>query len=180
MFISSKQKQKRLALFITGLFLLCGSCFDDNEIDFDKQLKEDLAIIDQYLSDQGIVALSDSTKQIRYVIHKNGIGEIPTRDTCCINATYVGKILGTEANFTGAIRRSFPMGGDLIDGWKLFIPLLHAGDSVTFYIPSGLAYGPSGIPNENIPPNANVYFHFKLMHIGKVYSPSPQPAGSCN
>jgi FKBP-type peptidyl-prolyl cis-trans isomerase FkpA len=179
MVIKWKQKQKRLALFIAGLFLLCASCFDDNEVDFDKQLTEDLAVIDQYLTDHGIVALSDSTKRIRYVIHKSGTGATPSLDSC-INATYVGKVLDSEASFTGAIRRSFPMGGDLIDGWKLFIPLLHTGDSVTFYIPSGLAYGPSGIPNENIPPNANVYFHFKLMHVGKVYSQSPPPAGSCN
>ena len=171
--------RKRSALFIAGLFLLTISCFDDNEIDFDKQLTEDLAKIDQYLADHGIVALNDSTKQIRYVIHESGSGIPPTLDSC-INATYLGKLLDTEQNFTGAIRHSFPMGGDLIQGWKLLIPLLVPGDSVTFYVPSVLAYGQTGIPDENIPPNANVFFHFKLKHVGKVYSQSPSPAGSCN
>ena len=30
----------------------------------------------------------------------------------------------------------------VIRGWQLGIPMLHIGGSATFYIPSGLAYGP--------------------------------------
>lgn len=173
------QLSKRSALLIAGLFLLCASCFDTDEIDFDKQLEEDLSVIDQYLVDHSITPLNDSTKRIRYVIHESGTGETPTLDSC-ISANFVGKLLDTEEKFTEGAEFSFPLAGDLIDGWKLLIPLLHQGDSVTFYIPSGLAYGSTGIPLENIPPNANVFFHFKLLRVGKTYSQSPAPAGSCD
>ena len=171
---------KKRSLIICGIIpFLLFSCFDSDEVDFDKQLEEDLTTIDQYLSDHSIVPLNDSTKQIRYIIHQSGSGEIPQLDSC-ITANFAGKLLEDGFTFTSGTGYAFPMSGDIIEGWKLIIPLLHEGDFVTFYIPSGLAYGPSGIPDENIPPNANVLFNFELLHVGKTYSQSPSPAGSCD
>src|SRR5690349_16151746 len=164
---------KKSALFIAGLFLLgMSSCFDSNEIDFDKQLEEDLAVIDQYLSDNGITAISDSTGQIRLVIHNSTAGEIASIDSC-ITANFTGWLLSEGTKFTDGEEFSFPLAGDLIKGWKLAIPLLHQGDSATFYIPSVLAYGSTGIPDEGIPANANVFFHFRLLYVGKTYDQSP-------
>jgi FKBP-type peptidyl-prolyl cis-trans isomerase len=170
---------RKSALLIAGLFLLFASCFNDDEVDFDAQLKADLALIDQYLAERNIVALTDPENKIRYVIHKEGTGVSP-RDTNCVKATYEGRIMETDKVFASGTESSFPLSGDLIEGWKIGLPLLQVGDEATLYIPSILAYGPTGIPIEGIDPNQNVLFHFKMEHVGKNYSPTPSPTGTCN
>jgi FKBP-type peptidyl-prolyl cis-trans isomerase FkpA len=170
---------RKSALLFAGLFLLFTSCFDSDEIDFDAQLASDLATIDKYLTDNGITALQDPDNQIRYVIHEEGTGITPVL-TNCIRATYEGRTLDTDKKFTSGFNYAFPLAGDVIEGWKIGVPLLQAGDSVSFYIPSVLAYGPSGIPEEGIDPNVNVVFHFELKYVGKAYSASPSPDGTCN
>lgn len=171
--------RKITALLLAGLFLLFSGCFDDDEVDFDAQLKADLALIDEYLASRNIVALKDPQERIRYVLHVEGEGRSP-HDTTCVRATYQGKILDTDQVFISATNQSFPMAGALIEGWKIALPLLHVGDQATIYIPSILAYGPTGIPNEGIEPNKNVVFNFSLEYVGKTYSSSPSPTGSCN
>jgi FKBP-type peptidyl-prolyl cis-trans isomerase FkpA len=171
--------RKRTALLVVGLFLLFGACFDNDEVDFAAQLQADLALIDEYLAAKSITALKDAENKIRYVLHREGTGRSP-HDTTCVRANYQGKILDSDQVFTSAEGYSFPMAGDIIEGLKIALPLLQMGDSATIYIPSILAYGVSGIPTEGIEPNKNVYFHFGLSHVGKTYSPSPSPLGSCN
>jgi hypothetical protein len=169
----------KTALLIAGLFLLFGSCFNDDEVDFDAQLQADLLLIDEYLATNGLVALRDPEEKIRYIIHAEGTGISPV-DSSCVRATYEGRILDTDQIFTSGTDYSFPMAGDLIEGWEIALPLLQVGDEATLYIPSILAYGATGIPTEGIEPNKNVLFHFSLKYVGTKYSPTPSPAGSCN
>jgi FKBP-type peptidyl-prolyl cis-trans isomerase FkpA len=173
---------KRLsALFLTGLMLLYSGCFNSDEDDAAARLEQDLATIDQYLADHEIVAEQDPSNRIRYVIHTQTKGKQPTLDSC-ITAQYTGRFLDTGEVFTQSTRSSYTLKGDLIQGWKAAIPLLHMGEVATIYIPSGMAYGTSGLPlqNINIPPNAIVYFEFELINVGDRYSPTPSPTGSCN
>jgi FKBP-type peptidyl-prolyl cis-trans isomerase FkpA len=172
--------KKLAALFLTGLLLLYSGCFSDDEKDAAVRLTEDLARIDQYLADHGIEALQDSSRKVRYVIHKAGTGEAPTLDSC-VTLKYTGKFLEDETVFTSSTESSYPMAGDLIEGWKLGLPMLREGDDATLYIPSGLAYGPSGLPLQNIPPNTIVYFELTLSHVGTHYTstPTPTPTSSC-
>jgi FKBP-type peptidyl-prolyl cis-trans isomerase FkpA len=169
----------RMALLMAGLFLLFGSCFDDGETDTDAQLQADLLLIDEYLASKGLVALRDPEEKIRYILHVEGTGISPV-DSSCVRATYEGRILDTDQVFTSRISYSFPMAGDIIEGLKVGLPLLQAGDSATLYIPSVLAYGPTGIPSEGIDPNQNIAFHFSLKYVGTKFNPSPSPAGTCN
>ena len=171
---------KLSALFLTGLFLLCSGCFHDDEKDAAKQLTADLARIDQYLTDHGITADQDPAGKIRYVIDEDtvGTGPSPTLESC-VMLRYTGRFLDDRTVFTQSTRSSYPMAGDLIEGWKIGLPLLREGGKATLYIPSGLAFGPSGLPLQNIPPNAIVYFELKLFHVGEKYSPDPSPTGNC-
>jgi hypothetical protein len=171
--------RKRTALLIAGLFLLFGSCFNEDEVDFDAQLKADLAVIDEYLAAKGLVALKDPEDKIRYILHEEGEGRSPV-DSSCVRATFLGKILDTDQVFTSGENYSFPMGGDVIEGWKIGLRILQAGDSVSLYIPSILAYGATGIPTEGIDPNKNIVVHFELKYVGTKYSPTPSPLGTCN
>jgi FKBP-type peptidyl-prolyl cis-trans isomerase FkpA len=167
------------ALFLTGLFLLYSGCFSDDDKDAAARLTEDLTRIDQYLADHGIEALQDSSRKIRFVITKAGTGEAPTLDSC-VTVWYTGKFLEDGTVFTHSDKSSYPLAGDLIEGWKLGLPMLHEGDSATLYLPSGLAYGSSGLPLQNIPPNAIVYFKFYLFHVGTHFTPTTNPStGSC-
>jgi FKBP-type peptidyl-prolyl cis-trans isomerase FkpA len=65
---------------------------------------------------------------------------------------------------------SFPL-NEVIAGWQIGMPLLQEGDSATFFIPSGYAYGYYGYPPE-IPSNANMIFHVRVTKVGKTYKAS--------
>ena len=170
--------KKLTALFLTGLFLLYTGCFKDDTKDAAARLAEDLARIDQYLAERNITYSQDPAGKIRYVIDTLTSGRMPTLEGC-ISARYVGRLLDDSTVFTRSTSSAYPMAGDLIEGWKIALPLLHQGDKATLYLPSGMAYGPSGLPLQNIPPNAIVYFEFKLLRVGDKYSQEPSPTGGC-
>ena len=70
---------------------------------------------------------------------------------------------------------AFPL-DRVIPGWQRAIPMLGIGDSATFYIPSGLAYGPEGAQGV-IPPDAILIFDVALLGIGTGFD---QATGNCN
>ncbi|MBT1704245.1 FKBP-type peptidyl-prolyl cis-trans isomerase [Chryseosolibacter indicus] len=53
----------------------------------------------------------------------------------------------------------------LIDGLKVGLPQITQGSKVTFYIPSGLGYGPNGATG--IAKNANLIFEINLTNVAK-------------
>jgi FKBP-type peptidyl-prolyl cis-trans isomerase FkpA len=174
-----KYFKKLPALFLTGLFLLYSGCFNDDAKDAARLLTADLARIDQYLADHGIDSVEqDPSGRIRYVIEGKGSGASPEANGC-IMLRYEGRFLDDGTVFTSSTRSSYPMAGDIIEGWKIGMPQLQEGDTATLYIPSGLAYGPTGLPMQGIPPDAIVYFKLELFHVGETYSPAPSPTGDC-
>jgi FKBP-type peptidyl-prolyl cis-trans isomerase FkpA len=180
MYLAKTSITKLSALFFAGLMLLFSGCFDDDEKEAAARLQSDLATIDQYLGDQAIEALSDERNRIRYVIHTQGNGIQPSLDSSCISTKYTGRFLESGEQFTHTDRSSYSLRTDLLEGLKIALPLLHQGDVVTIYIPSGLAYGPTGLPMQNIPPDVIVYFDLELLYVGTKYTAAPEPAGSCN
>jgi FKBP-type peptidyl-prolyl cis-trans isomerase FkpA len=126
--------------------------------------------IKKYLSDNKIEAKED-TSGIHYVIHNSTGGEKPTVENC-VDVNYSGKFLKTGQVFD-ANRINFWL-GQVIPGWRLAIPMMAKGDSATFYIPSGLAYGPMG-PQYGLPADAILIFDVRLHNIGQA---DPQ-TGEC-
>lgn len=173
-----KTRLTRVAASIVLLFsIVVTSCMNDSEDfpDFNEQLQKDLKTIDDYLAANNIDADQDVDGLIRYVIHRTGPAtRKPTLDSCA-TVNYRGRFLSTGAEFDKGTNFAFPLNG-VINGWKIGIPLLDVGDSVTFYIPSGLAYGYYGYPPE-IPSNANLIFNVGLKDIGRTYKSSG--GGSC-
>jgi len=173
--------KKLPALFLTGLFLLYSGCFDDGKKEAAEKLTEDLARIDQYLAEHNIPQErvgQDPSGRIRYVIDTVGTTKQPTLENC-ISVRYAGRFLEDSTVFTQSVNSSYTLAGNLIDGWKIGLQQLHEGDVATVYIPSGLAYGPTGLPLQNIPPDAIVFFRFKILRVGDKFSPDPSPTGSC-
>jgi FKBP-type peptidyl-prolyl cis-trans isomerase len=131
----------------------------------DRQVGKDASIISQYLKENNINAQQD-TSGLHYVIHRSKGGSKPTVDNC-VEVKYRGKFLKDGTVFDESEKLSFPLNG-VIPGWQLGIPLMGIGDSATFYIPSGLAYGPRGYPGA-IPPDAILIFDVELLGFGGTF-----------
>ena len=126
------------------------------------QVGRDAAIITKYLADNNITAEQD-TSGLRYVIHTSKGGSKPTVENC-VEVNYRGKFLKDGKVFDESEKLSLPLNA-VIPGWQLGIPKLGIGDSATFYIPSGLAYGP-GDTRGTIPPDAILIFDVELLGFG--------------
>lgn len=175
--------KKRFVKIAIGLLALVpfivGSCMMNESEDipnFNEQLQKDLQTIDDYLLTNNIQAAQDADGLIRYVIHVDSTGKRPTIDSC-VTVNYAGKLLSNGQEFDSGENVSFAL-ANLIDGWKIGIPLMDIGDSVTLYIPSGLGFGYIGSPPQ-IPANANLIFNVGLINVGST-STSSNGVVSCN
>ena len=162
---------------IASLIISFGSCLPEGpEIpSFEEQLQKDIETIDAYLTANNIQA-TFHLSGLRYVVHTQGNGNNPTVDNC-VTTNYKGFFLSNGQAFDEGTNFSFPL-KNVIEGWRIGIPLLNEGDSATFYIPSGLAYGYYGYP-PTIPRDANMTFGVKLLKVGQEYSSFPEPEGTC-
>ena len=138
---------------LAGLFLI--SCNDSadvpNELD---QWFKDVERIDNYLDEQGIVAIEDPSG-IRIVINTLGDG-LPAQPHHGVDVDYVGRRFDDRFVFdqgTG-YRNSL---SSLIGGWQEAFIKLPVGSEATLYIPSLLGYKAAG-SGANIPPNAILEF----------------------
>ena len=131
------------------------------------QNAKDAVVIDEYLAKNNIKAETD-TSGFRYVIHSNKGGQKPTINDC-VEVNYHGRFLKDGATFDKRDNVSFPLSG-VIRGWTLGVPKLGIGDSATFYIPSGLAYGPRG--RGPIPGDAILVFDITLLSYGGAFDPN--------
>jgi FKBP-type peptidyl-prolyl cis-trans isomerase len=129
---------------------------------FEDQLEKDLKIIDEYLDERNIVAEIDPETQMRYVIHKQGDGERPLLSNI-IKVNYEGRLLKNDKVFDDGENIDFQL-NFVITGWKAGLRKLNEGGSMTLYIPSGYAYGPSG-SGRTIPPNSNLIFDIDFIEI---------------
>jgi FKBP-type peptidyl-prolyl cis-trans isomerase len=159
---------KTSIIVIVTLGLLTGCLKQDDGPSFEKQLENDLAIIDQYLALNAIVAEVDEATGLRYVIHESGSGAQPTLEiSTCVLIDYTGWLLSTELEFDAGEDKNFPLVG-LIAAFQIGMPLIAEGGHITMYVPSGFAYGTRGVPQAGIPKNANLIFEVYLDAVGTV------------
>jgi FKBP-type peptidyl-prolyl cis-trans isomerase FkpA len=155
--------------YIVCLLVLAAGCSDKTvELTFQEQLQKDIGIIDKWLADNAITALSDPSG-LRYSITLEGTGPRPAL-TNKVTVTYTGKFLKEGVNpgksevFDQAITAvTFDL-ASLIAGWQIGFQLLPKGSKATLYIPSGLAYGKNGAGN-SIPGNSNLFFEVELIDV---------------
>ena len=86
-----------------------------------------------------------------------------------VKVHYTGTLIdGTK--FDSSVDRgepaTFPVGG-VIRGWVEAIQLMPVGSKWKLFIPSDLAYGPSGGPGGTIPGNSTLIFEVELLDIVK-------------
>jgi FKBP-type peptidyl-prolyl cis-trans isomerase len=139
-----------------------GYCYSQPLLLPEQQLAKDVNIIDNYLSTNGISAQTDPSG-LRYTIQTLGTGAKPTSANC-IKAKYTGKLLSGGTVFdSNTLGYKSPL-IRLIKGWQVGLALLPKGTKATLYIPSGMAYGPTG-SGARIPENANLIFEIELVDV---------------
>ncbi len=133
----------------------------------EKQAKEDRQLILDDLEAKGLTA-SEDPSGIFFIIDVIGSGANPTLADN-VEVKYKGTFLDhRKADFsdlvfdetTGNSTANFPL-FNLIEGWQIAIPMLKKGGKGRFWIPSALAYGPSG--SQSIPGDEPLFFEITLV-----------------
>lgn len=150
------------------LLLLCGIAFGQDQKSIDDQLLKD------YFAKNKIVA-TKAPSGLYYTVNKAGNGEKPKFGKK-VTMNYIGKLMdGTR--FDGNVDDQFkPVNGrepfvfalgvgQVIKGWDDGIKLLDKGSRATLYLPSWLAYGPSGVGP--IPANSVLIFDVEVVDFEK-------------
>lgn len=128
---------------------------------------EESATIEAFNKAHAISATKHYTG-LYYQIINPGTAARPTPQS-----TVFVKYKGTKFNDTVFDQQTNPGAtgfnlSNLIEGWKVGVPLIGKGGRILLTIPSGMAYGCVGSPNsidsaKNIPPNTPIYFEIDLV-----------------
>lgn len=152
-------KLTRVILF-SMMTLGLASCIDND--DPNKQVKEELAQIDQYLQSIGAAedALYDNTYGFRLLI--SGYGENPPpHDGQTVKIHYKGRLFPTEQIFDEGIEE-----GKLETITPAFLPYIArqimTGTSLRVFVPSGQGYGAEGSAALGVPANAILIYDIYL------------------
>jgi FKBP-type peptidyl-prolyl cis-trans isomerase FkpA len=153
-----KKRWLPLIIILAATSLLLGCSKEDDSDERQAQLDEQ--IIQDYL-EQNNIAAERHASGIYYIITIYGAGEHPAPNSL-VEVFYKGYLTnGNIFDKTNNASRVFPL-SNLIEGWKISIPLLQEGGSGTFFIPSALGY-PNG--SNNIPPHSVLIFEIDLVSV---------------
>lgn len=137
-----------------GLVLWLAACLsEDTTISPLKQLKKDIAEIDQYLADHGITNAIKDASGVRIVIKELGTLGLPPGLNNGLETMYALKYLKNDNVVVESNTLDMSLAG-YIGGWKIAFPMLPEGTSATLYIPRGWAYG-----------DANLIFDVELLDV---------------
>ncbi|MFD0939781.1 FKBP-type peptidyl-prolyl cis-trans isomerase [Pedobacter boryungensis] len=149
---------------LLSLFLIVGtlsSCKKDN-YNAEKQAKIDDGLIVDFLAKNSIVAVKHSSGLYYQVLNAGSGNEVTASNTVTVN--YQGKLLNGVEFDKSTAPVSFSLAGNLIQGWKIGVPLIKKGGKIRLIIPSALAYKNSS-PGAGIPENAVLDFTIDLIDV---------------
>jgi len=146
-----------LILVISG-----AGCIKDNTCS-PKSAASEAAQIQAYALANGINATAHSSG-LYYEIINPGSGATATANSNIV-ITYTGKLLdGTtfDEQTTPNTAEPWPL-NQLIEGWRIGIPLIQEGGHIKLIIPSAMAYGCIG--KNSIPGDAILFFDIELVDV---------------
>jgi len=137
-------------LLISVLFTSC-----KKEEDAEKQITE-------FIQKNNITATKHPSG-LYYQIIKAGTGNSTYPPGTRITIKYVGKLLnGTVIDDGNNVENTFQL-AQLIEGWKIGIPLIQKGGEIRLIIPSELAYGNQA--TGPVPANSVLDFTIQLINV---------------
>jgi len=140
-----------LGLMTTVLMLSCGKTQDTGCTPVAVAAEKDAMV--KFCTDNGITYTEHSSGLLYQIMNPGTGASLDASST--VAAIYTGKFLNGvtfEANATPA---TFGL-NQVIEGWKIGIPLVKRGGRIRLVIPSALAY--SCVGRGSIPPNTPLYF----------------------
>ena len=147
----------RITLFIFSALLLFSSCGKKRARE---QAEKDDAIIQQYISENGLVA-TKTTSGLYVVIEVPGTGLQPTT-TSTVKVAYKGYLTNGNQFDQSVAGATFGLQG-VIRGWTEGIPYFKEGGSGKLLIPSAMGYGSQA--QANIPANSVLIFDVELITV---------------
>ena len=134
-----------------------------------QRLQDSLIAVAKSWTEEKVVneEVTTTASGLQYEVLVRGEGEINPTAENQVTVHYHGSLVDGTV-FDSSIERgepvSFPVNG-VIPGWVEALQLMSVGDKWKITIPSALAYGEAGMPQANIPPNANIIFIVELISI---------------
>lgn len=151
-------------LFVFVLVLTClllNSCGKSDSGCQPVPVSSERAQLISYCTANGIT-YSELPSGLLYEIITPGSGVSPTI-TSTVSVVYTGKFLDGSTFTAVANPQDIPL-SNVIDAWKLGLPLLKKGGRIKLIIPSALGYSCTGFP-PNIPANAPLYYDVTLSDV---------------
>jgi FKBP-type peptidyl-prolyl cis-trans isomerase FkpA len=135
----------------------------------EEQLDKDINMIDEYIASKGLTVVSLESG-IRYVITEMGTGALPTAKNCVL-FRYSGHQLYDTASFGENLESGLksPL-VSLVAGMQLGMKLMPVGTKGTIFMPSGYAYGTTGIydavsASYIVNPNTPLWFDVEILQL---------------
>ncbi|MCM1071050.1 MAG: FKBP-type peptidyl-prolyl cis-trans isomerase [Alistipes timonensis] len=103
---------------------------------------------------------------LQYEVLTEGDGPMPAA-TDQVEVHYTGKLIDGTV-FDSSVDRGMPATfgvNQVIPGWVEALQMMKAGSKWRLYIPSNLAYGPTGTPGGPIGPNSTLLFDVELIKV---------------
>jgi len=133
-----------------------------SQLKADKMKSEGVAFLNSNKTKEGVKTTASG---LQYKVITSGKGKTPTA-TNSVTVHYTGKLIN-GAVFDSSVERgqpaTFSVNG-VITGWTEALQLMREGDKWELFIPSELAYGPSGAGGV-IPPHAALIFEVELIKV---------------
>ena len=129
--------------------------------------KVNAAAGEQFLAENGKrVEVKTTASGLQYEVLVEGDGPQPTAEDQ-VEVHYTGKLIDGTV-FDSSVDRGIPATfgvTQVIPGWVEALQLMKAGSKWRLFIPSNLAYGPTGTPGDPIGPNSTLIFDVELLKV---------------
>jgi len=128
-----------------------------------KNREQGNAFLAKNKAEKGVVTTASG---LQYMVLRQGSGERPNPSSK-VRVNYEGKLLDGHV-FDSSYERGEPVEfglNQVIKGWSEGVSLMPVGSKYRFWIPSNLAYGPDGMPQGGIGPDATLTFDVELLGI---------------
>jgi FKBP-type peptidyl-prolyl cis-trans isomerase FkpA len=145
-------------LLLSAFIMVLASCSSGPSAGVAKQARIDDSIIRAYLTANPQIKAVKDPSGLYYQITDQGTGAYPA-ENAVVMVNYTCSLIGGRRYDSGSDFSS-PLSGQ-IKAWQIGMPHLKAGGSMMLFVPSRLAYGPSGAGP--IPGDAVLAFDINLI-----------------